>query len=292
MLSLFLPKYQTMRIITLLFLILPSISVFSQNIGQTGKDTLLNYTDINGLKQGRWVKKYFNGQTKYEGYFVNDKPRGIFKRYNEQGQLSSVMNYYDNKNQATVTFFYPGGKIAIKGKYIDKNKDSIWDYYTQDSVLITKEAYKNGVEHGKWQWYYLNGNLKEEKTFADGKPEGIWLSYYPDGTKKMETFFIAGLREGTIKTWYEDGKLLLYGQYRKDMCTGTWKMYDENGILKQQIEYDQNGLPKNLDKLQLEETKMLNDLEMNSKNLPDPDNFINNPEMYLKEMQRSVQQKK
>lgn len=292
MLSLFLPKYQTMRIITLLILILLCISVFSQNIGQTGKDTLLNYTDINGLKQGRWVKKYYNGQTKYEGYFVNDKPRGIFKRYNEQGQLSSVMNYYDNKNQATVTFFYPGGKIAIKGKYIDKNKDSIWDYYTQDSVLIIKEAYKNGVEHGKWQWYYLNGNLKEEKNFADGKPEGIWLRYYPDGTKKMETFFIAGLREGTIKTWYEDGKLLLFGQYRKDLCTGTWKMYDENGILKQQIDYDQNGLPKNLDKLQLEETKMLNDLEMNSKNLPDPDNFINNPEMYLKEMQRSVQQKK
>ena len=57
-----------------------SQSIAAQNVGQKG-DTLINYTDINNMKQGVWRKVYPNGKLAYEGKFRNDKPIGVFNRY-------------------------------------------------------------------------------------------------------------------------------------------------------------------------------------------------------------------
>ena len=53
----------------------------------------LNVTDEDGLKQGKWTKVYPNGTMAYEVYFENDKPVGEYKRYHENGKLSSVLTY-------------------------------------------------------------------------------------------------------------------------------------------------------------------------------------------------------
>ena len=71
--------------IQILIIILLGNAALSQNVGQKG-DTLKNYTDINGLKQGYWQKKYYNGNIKYEVYFKNNKPIGEFKRFYESGK--------------------------------------------------------------------------------------------------------------------------------------------------------------------------------------------------------------
>ena len=58
--------------------------MFAQNVGQEGSDTLLNYKDINGLKQGKWIKKYVNGQVRYKGYSVDNVPKGDFYQYDKK----------------------------------------------------------------------------------------------------------------------------------------------------------------------------------------------------------------
>ena len=86
------------NIIILAFLVLPILAL-GQNVGQEG-DTLLNYTDINGLKQGHWIKKFENGQTQYEAYFIDDKPVGEFKKYDSYGNLYVTLNYSSNGTDA------------------------------------------------------------------------------------------------------------------------------------------------------------------------------------------------
>ncbi len=110
-----------MKNIVLLILTLLTIQVVAQNVGQTG-DSIVNYTDINGFKQGFWQQKYFNGKVKYEGYFRNDKPYGEFKRYDERGRLTSILNYSMIGDTAEAKMFHENGKIAALGRYINKNK--------------------------------------------------------------------------------------------------------------------------------------------------------------------------
>ena len=80
-----------MKYIFFTILILISINVFSQNVGQKG-DTLKNYKDINGLKQGYWEKPYKNGRIAYKAYFVNDKLVGDYFRYYSNGKQMLKIN--------------------------------------------------------------------------------------------------------------------------------------------------------------------------------------------------------
>ena len=66
-----------------------------------------NVTDATGKKQGPWVKNYPDGKIMYEGTFRDDKPVGLFKRYNEKGVLQSELTFSDNKDEAQAVFFHP-----------------------------------------------------------------------------------------------------------------------------------------------------------------------------------------
>ena len=56
-------------------------------------DTVFNNVDKNGLKQGHWKKYYPNGNLNYSGFFKDNKPVGILKRYFESGNLKAIMNF-------------------------------------------------------------------------------------------------------------------------------------------------------------------------------------------------------
>ena len=43
----------------------------------------------------------------YEGTFKDDKPVGLFKRYNDEGILQSELTYNDKKDEATGCLLLP-----------------------------------------------------------------------------------------------------------------------------------------------------------------------------------------
>jgi antitoxin component YwqK of YwqJK toxin-antitoxin module len=112
-----------------LLLLVPAIT-FAQNM-----------TDSTGKKQGPWVKKYPDGKIMYEGTFRDDKPVGLFKRYNEKGILRSELTFSDKKDEALAVFFHPDGHKAAEGMYVAKKKEGLWKFYsaTQPAYLIGEE---------------------------------------------------------------------------------------------------------------------------------------------------------
>ncbi|MEE2931774.1 MAG: hypothetical protein VX370_04530 [Bacteroidota bacterium] len=216
-----------MKIKTLVYCLFLSSMIFAQEV---------NYTDKDGLKQGLWQKMYDNGSIRYQGQFINNNPTGMFYHYYQDGTLKAQENFF-SKSHSAVHFFYETGGLKAAGLYIDNKKDSTWNYYNRDSVLILSEEYNSGRLHGKTKTYYdsdvksLNNENKvyEIKNWDNGIQDGLWEQYFVDGTLKMTSSFNAGKREGEHLFFYPSGQLNFEGSYQEDKKIGEWKYYDMSG---------------------------------------------------------------
>ena len=256
-----------LRFFVVLFLFVISGNLLAQNVGHKG-DTLLNYKDINGLKQGHWEKKYSNGEVKYKAYFVNDKAVGDLKRYDSYGNLMAHL-VYDNKGEyAIAKFYHRSGKVAGEGKYFGKIRDSIWNYYDDKGTHYLQESFKIGVKHGKFLQITAEGVIIEETNWVDGVKHGSWIKRYVEGPKMWEATYVNGKIEGMTKTYYKSGGLHKVGKFVNDLMHGAWKKYSESGNLKKIYVYKNGHCPE----AEEEQNKLLEELEQNKDKYTGPRN--------------------
>ena len=74
-------------------LILAALMFAMTSVGQD-----FNRIDAKGRRQGPWRDFYPNGQLRYEGQFKNDKCKGVFKYYDELGNLKAT-NEFDKSGE-------------------------------------------------------------------------------------------------------------------------------------------------------------------------------------------------
>jgi antitoxin component YwqK of YwqJK toxin-antitoxin module len=266
-----------MKYIFFTILILISINVFSQNVGQKG-DTLKNYKDINGLKQGYWEKPYKNGRIAYKAYFVNDKLVGDYFRYYSNGKQMLKIKY-DKNQSGYATLYWDNGKKMAEGKYVNVNvKDSIWKFYGIDGVLMATESYKNGIRDGLAQSFYRNKKVSEEIGWKNGKKNGIWRKYYDNGQTRMETRYVNNEMDGIFHVFYQNGRMYIDGGYKADLKHGVWNFYDKKGKLEKTIEYI-NGIATNQDELDSIQDAQIREWESQKGKFKEPDvNRFYNPQ--------------
>lgn len=291
-----------MKKIILLFLAISSLPFLG--LAQTSKDTL-NYQDINGKKQGPWIKKDANGVLLYEGTFKNDVPIGQFKKYHANGKLKYDM-YYNPKDQkdVTVTMYDVTGELAAKGFYYNKIKDSTWQYFGQQDQVIMEESYKMGKLDGPATIYWQIGQHlpAEVKNWKDSVKEGDWFWFYENGQMRMKAHYTNNKLNGPFIVYFIDGSIHVNGAYINDYRNGKWNYYNDNGTNRAEMEYNM-GKMVNEEAFEKQQTEMLKEklsnvptfAEPNLKdpnlgNTPDtpkvidpddPENFINNPESYI-----------
>ena len=265
--------------IAILALLVFPIMASAQNVGQEG-DTLLNYTDINGMKQGHWIKKFSNGQIKYEAYFVDDKPVGEFKKYDSYGNLYALLNYDAEGQSASAKFFHRSGKVSATGKYYGHEKDSIWLYYSDGGTLYLQESYKRGVKDGLFVQYTSEHVKIEEVTWKDGEKHGPWRKYFTSGPIMFDVNYDHGKLNGEGKVYYANGKLHKKGKYVNDLMEGSWLIFDERGNYQKQYVY-KHGYCKELAD---EQNKTINELEENMGKgvFDDPAEHINDPSWLMR----------
>ena len=137
-----------MKTSILIILVFIATNLFSQNVGEKG-DSLVNYTDINGNKQGFWKKTYKNGRLAYTANFVNDKLIGEYKRFYSVTSKPMLEIIYDKEQSGMAKLFWDTGKLMAFGKYINKNiKDSVWNFYGIDEKLMATVIYDKGIKNG------------------------------------------------------------------------------------------------------------------------------------------------
>lgn len=192
-----------------------------------------NQTDAKGRRQGTWMDFYPNGQKRYEGQFKNDKCKGEFRYYDEQGNLKATNEFDKSGEKALNKTYAPNGRVIATGYYLNQKKDGEWKYYDKDSgQLLLVEDNKDGKVNG-WSKLYNpnNGVLAEEMQYVAGVPEGACRKYSDTGVLIMECQYHDGVMEGPAKTYYPSRALKEEGQYAKGEKTGQWKTYNEEGDL-------------------------------------------------------------
>ena len=190
-----------------------------------------NRTDAKGRRQGPWRDFYPNGQLRYEGQFKNDKCKGVFKYYDEQGNLKATNEFDKSGEKALNKIFAPNGKMVATGYYLNQKKEGEWKYFDEVSgQLRLAEDNKEGKVHG-WSRLYnpQNGMLADETQYVEGQPEGQCRKYSDSGVLLMECQYRNGLLDGPVKTYYPSTALKEEGQYAKGEKTGIWKTYNEDG---------------------------------------------------------------
>ena len=216
------------------------IIIYPATLAQENKssDTLLNYIDDNGLKQGHWEKYYDNGDMEYDGYFNNDKPAGEFKRFFPGNKLKAIMNYKEDGKTVDATLFYQNAKKAAEGTFIDMKKEGQWQYFSYyGGYLSSIENFINGEKDGVSNKYYENGKITEEIHWKNGVKQGKWTRYYLNEKPVVSSTYLNDQLDGDYEAFYNNGNLKVKGIYRKDNRHGKWFYYDEKGKIKSTIKY-------------------------------------------------------
>jgi antitoxin component YwqK of YwqJK toxin-antitoxin module len=207
-----------------------------------------NRLDEQGRKTGPWRVEYPNGNTLYEGAFVEGKPVGEMTRYYESGAVRARITFGPVDGWSRAVLYYKSGKPAAEGIYRDEMKDSVWTYYSElDGSVRIREKYRLGKLEGISRRYYDDGKVSEEILYEGGMKQGPWTRYYENGDLRLEATYRDDKLEGTYRVWSPGKVPLMEGQYREGQSSGTWNYYDEKGDLLYSLEY-RNGFPVDREK--------------------------------------------
>jgi antitoxin component YwqK of YwqJK toxin-antitoxin module len=233
--------------------------------------TELNITDLKGLKQGHWIKKYPNNNVMYEGFFKDNHPVGEFKRYYENKTLKSVLIFSSDGKEAIATIYHPNGFISSKGKYINQLKEGKWQFFSSitEGYLICEEIYSKNLRNGPSLKFYRDSTVAERINYVKDVRQGEWMQYYPGGSICLKSNYLNDKINGRFEVWFENGKIELSGQYKYEIRDGKWLIYNKEGSVKYKIEYE-NGETKDR-QMDIDESDYLDFLEKNKGKIADPE---------------------
>jgi len=201
-----------------------------------------NITDAQGKKQGQWLKMDPENKFKlYSGTFKDDLPQGTFLFYYPNSDtVKTQMKYGKDPKVGYAIMYHMTGKIMGKGKYVNEQKDSIWNFYDDMGTLLSTDFYLKGNKEGKSKVFYPSGVLSEEKNYKFAKLEGPFKQYYFDKKLKGEGAYKNDGLHGKVTYYYPNGVAAAQGNYVLGVKTGVWMYKEKDGKLKDKEVWD-NG---------------------------------------------------
>ncbi len=195
--------------------------------------------DATGKKQGYWKKRdEKTNKLIYEGMFKENLPVGKFKYYYTNDSIRAIMDFKNEGKIAYAKLFHMNGKRMASGKYLHKEiKDSVWVYFDEAGVLISKENYKAGKKNGTSYIYLPDGTVSEERNFLNNQEHGIFKQYFEPTKLKGQGNYVMGKLEGRVAYFYPNGVEVAAGFYKNGQKSGPWIYKNENGSIKERELY-------------------------------------------------------
>jgi antitoxin component YwqK of YwqJK toxin-antitoxin module len=205
----------------------------------------INRKDAQGRRQGPWQRTWAeSSQLRYTGQFKDDRPVGSFIYYSTAGTVESRIDHYPGSNAAHGRHFHPNGVLMAEGRYVGEAKDSTWNYYGTDGILLSTEHWKNGRKEGEQITFFPNGKVTERTHFADSVQVGKAELFYPDGTPRYTATYVNGAPEGMETYYFANGKKQIEGMRVNGNRDGAWLYYNNDGTLQVQVLYAQGKYVK------------------------------------------------
>ena len=155
----------------------------------------------NGLRIGKWITFYENGNKKEEGLYENTTYR--------------LMNFWTLDGTQKITngdglyiTYYPGEKESVfeAGEVVNGFREGVWKvFYESTSTVLQEQNYHGGKLNGPQKFYYENGQLSILGKMVDGLREGEWTWYFENGNVSSTVNFSADKKDGKQMMWSESG---------------------------------------------------------------------------------------
>lgn len=170
-----------MRLLLVLFLSILTLAATAQckTYKLTSKGDTLNCIDENGKKRGKWVIHVdpLRGNPGYdeEGEFVDNRKEGIWRRYNNMGDLVAIQNYKWGNLDGISQFFGVAG-LEREESWRAMNPEKAFDTLMVEDindenkyipVIVPNDG--KSLRHGVWTWYRPGsmGIVKTETYFLN-----------------------------------------------------------------------------------------------------------------------------
>ncbi len=265
---------------TILIGLLAVNTSFSQN--SQGKDTVTNYTDINGNKQGKWIKYYDANKeyVRYIGFFIDNKPQGTFKHYHPNGRVKAVQNYNEN-GSSDVKFYWDNGAMAANGKFNTHQKRiGDWIFFYPSGEKQRKVYFKEGKRQGEEVTYFQNGSILTSYTYLDDVKNGAYSFYFNNGNIREKGQYVNGVKQGEFTTYLPDKSLDEKGNYIDGKKEGKWLVAKQDNSFDT-IEY-KNGERTDRDSLENAFWKRAEWAKEHPEQFKRPEDYYDNPFEYFK----------
>lgn len=169
-----------MIIMTLLCFSLTTQAQLKSHIISPSGDTL-NMVDAMGAKQGPWVVRVedLRGEPGYEeeGFFVDGKKEGPWRRYTLMGDLTAIESYKWGEKDGKQQYFTKMGDLLREESWRATNPDNPYDTLQvqnpenpdQWETKIVKIEVST-VAHGTWKYYEPGtGFITKQETYFFGQ---------------------------------------------------------------------------------------------------------------------------
>jgi antitoxin component YwqK of YwqJK toxin-antitoxin module len=98
-----------------------------------------------GVREGKSVKFYPDGDTSQVMRWKSGKKHGVFKQFFENGNIKMQGRYINGLLDGYLTFFYPNGYRKVVGRYKDNLREDKWVYYNNQGDTAHIRNYKKGI---------------------------------------------------------------------------------------------------------------------------------------------------
>lgn len=198
----------------------------------------------NSFQKKMYKTFYKNGELKSSVPFLNNKKNGLYKYYYPNGSIKVIIPYRYNIIHGTIKYFNEKGDLIIKSSYKESKKNGKTIHYNRKGEPSIIKMFKNNQLHGKVMLHseYFYSTLQ----YKEGKKDGKEKNYIIDINQNKKLYNIINyknnLREGNTTFFNQDEKRVIIIPYREDKLHGYKKIYNNDGSLKEKIQY-RNGNP-------------------------------------------------
>ena len=160
----------------------------------------------------------------YERDKVTLLRQGLYRNYDERGNLLEEANYVNDTLNGSRRMFYPDGQVQIEEQYAMGNFIGSYRSYYPDGQLEQEGTYIGNEMTGPWKRYYEDGQLLESVEFRGNEENGPFVEYYPNGKLKAEGTYANGdNEEGELRMYNESGELERRMDCKNGICRTVWK---------------------------------------------------------------------
>ena len=203
-------------------------NLFGGSLNQLVEFPYGNYDDYGGYEgEGGG---FYPTTSKVVGQYMNGKPSGLWKVFDQKGKLISEVNYLNGELEGTMnsyTYAYPREKKSYG--YEDSYGDSMPKRRTY--YLSSKYEFKNGMVNGTALSFNWLGETTVSENYRDGMKEG--KAFERNKLAHTNLNYENGSLDGYVRTYLtlpkKDSMILFDLNFQNGLLQGESKSYHTNG---------------------------------------------------------------